>query len=132
MEKFEEACMKQFITLMCKGENVYFDEKNNVFGCGCWLCKGYNIIPFSNAGAVRQLNFERIFKEFEYNSAIYKYTDNIGEVYEYNGHTVTVDPVFTKLFKGCDFSVSKGYLTCWYLGAFAGLIMGIKRKENEQ
>lgn len=129
MERFEENCMKQFITLMCKDERVYFDEKNNVFGCGMWLCKGYNIIPFSNAGKVYHLNSDFVLKDHEYNAAIYKYTDNIGEVYTYNGLTVTIDPKYTKLFKGCNFSVSKGCLTCWYRGAMVGLIMGIHRTE---
>lgn len=132
MERFEETCMKQFITLMCKGERVYFDEKNNAFGCGMWLCRGHNIIPFSTVGKVYHLNSEPILKDMEYNSAIYKCTDNVGEVYEYNGITVTVDPKYTKLFKGCDFSVSKGCVTCWFKGVLVGLIMGIRRKDNDK
>lgn len=97
-----------------------------------WLCKGYNPIPFSNTEKVLHFNSDPVLKDHEYNVAIYKYTDNVGAVYEYNGQAVTIDPKYTKLFKGCEFSVDKGCITCWYRGVLVGLIMGIRRRENEQ
>lgn len=127
MEKFEESTMKEFVTLLCKGERVYFDEVNNIFGCGCWLCRGVNQIPFSTVGRVNHLNATSFIKDLEYNSAIYKYTDEVGCVYEYNDIVVTINPKYAKLFKGCDYSVSKGCVTCWHNGHFVGLILGIKR-----
>lgn len=122
--------MKEFITLLCKGERVYFDEHNNTFGCAYWMCRGFNQIPFSCVGKVYQLKTENIIKEYDFREAGYKHTDNIGAIYFYNDEEITVSPKFIKLFDKCKFSIEKDFLTCWFNGYLVGIIMGVKRPKG--